>query len=395
MSQPCEAIVSRLQPLPIAGASDLTRAIWTVVVVAGLGALFLLLRWLMRRRFRDEAGMSVVTRRLVYLLALVALAATGHIWLGQAGYWAQVEGFVERTLGMGPRTFRALLWTIAVIVGYLAVRSVLAGFAARRIQDVSKRYAATKTISYLLGLVALIALIRIWLGGVTGIATYLGLVSAGIAIALQDPLTNLAGWLYLVVRKPLVVGDRVQVGQHAGDVIDISLFQFTLVEIGQWVDADQSTGRLLHIPNGWVFKQTVCNYTKGFNFIWNELPVTVTFESNWRAAKDILSRIANEHSAVKSEHAAQQIRKASQKYLIFFQHLTPIVWTSVVENGITLTIRYLCTPRNRRSSAEKMWEEILLEFAKHDDIDFAYPTWRVFSNPTEAKPGLRPGAGPQ
>lgn len=371
------------------GAGDLMRAVWTAAVIVGLTAVFLVLRWLMRRWVQDAAGRSVVAKRLLYLLSLIGLIAIGHIWLGRPSYWQEVESFVKRALGMGPRTLRGLLRTVAIIVVYLVVRSLLAGLAARRIQDVTKRYIATKTISYLLGLVAVIALIRIWLGGVTGIATYLGLVSAGIAIALQDPLTNLAGWLYLVVRKPFVVGDRVQVGEHAGDVIDVSLFQFTLVEIGKWVNADQSTGRLLHMPNGWVFKQTVCNYTKGFNFIWDELPVTVTFESNWRAAKEILDRIANEHSAVKSEHAAQQIRKASQKYLIFFQHLTPIVWTSVVDVGVMLTVRYLCMPRNRRSSAEKMWEEILNEFAKHDDIDFAYPTRRIFNNLIEGKPGLR------
>ena len=369
---------------------DVARGAWTLGVLVGLAVLYFALRWLARRRIPEAESRLGILRRLRLLLGLVGLAAVGAIWLGKAGHWAAVEKFLETSLGIGPRTVRALLATIGVIVGYLVVRGLLASLAMRRIQDVAKRYVATKTISYLLGLIVLIMLIRIWLGGVTGIVTYLGLVSAGIAIALQDPLTNLAGWLYLTVRKPFAVGDRIQIGEHAGDVIDISLFQFTLVEIGKWVDADQSTGRLLHVPNGWLFKQATCNYTKGFNFVWNELPITLTFESNWEKAKELLTRIANEFSAVKSEHAAQEVRRASRKYLIFFEHLTPIVWTSVAENGVTLTVRYLCLPRNRRGSAHQMWEAILREFAQHDDIDFAYPTWRLFNNALEGKPDLRP-----
>jgi small-conductance mechanosensitive channel len=365
---------------------------WTLAVLVLLAALYLVARWLILRRVREAEGRSAVMRRLTVLLGLIGLGAIAGIWLGQGGNWAVVEKFIKDSLGIGQDTLRRLLATIIFIVGFLAVRGLLASLAGHRIEDVTKRYLATKTINYLLGLIVIIAMVRIWLGGVTGIVTYLGLVSAGIAIALQDPLTNLAGWLYLTVRKPFIVGDRVQVGEHAGDVIDISLFQFSLVEIGKWVDADQSTGRILHVPNGWLFKYATCNYTKGFNFIWNELPVTITYESNWRKAKEILTRIANEFSAVKSEHAAQQIRRASQKYLIFFQHLTPIVWTSVAAANITLTVRYLCVPRNRRGSAHNMWEAILAAFAEHDDIDFAYPTTRFYDNRLEGKPGLRPPA---
>jgi small-conductance mechanosensitive channel len=76
-------------------------------------------------------------------------------------------------------------------------------------------------------------------------STFLGLVAAGIAVALKDPLTNLAGWLFILWRRPFTAGDRVQIGEHKGDVIDLRLFRFTLLEIGNWVHADQSTGRLL------------------------------------------------------------------------------------------------------------------------------------------------------
>ncbi|MGC9454394.1 MAG: mechanosensitive ion channel family protein [Phycisphaerae bacterium] len=298
---------------------------------------------------------------------------------------------ISDKIGIAPQTTTNIIYSAAVVVGYILVRALLMQVIGRRVKDIARKYFASKTVTYLLGLVAVIALLRIWLGGVTGLATYLGLLSAGLAVALRDPLVNLVGWLYIVVRKPFTTGDRVQIGTHCGDVVDISLMQFSMVELGNWVAADQSTGRLIHIPTGWVFQHSTCNYTQGFNFIWNELPVTVTFESNWQKAKDILQKIAEQHSAVRSDHAAGQIRRAAQKFMIFYEHLSPIVWTSIADIGVTLTVRYLCQPRQRRSSADRIWEQILREFAAADDIDFAYPTQRFYNHAVEGKPSLRPG----
>jgi small-conductance mechanosensitive channel len=76
------------------------------------------------------------------------------------------------------------------------------------------------------------------------VVTYLGLVSAALVIALQDPITNFVGWVFIISRRPFEIEDRIQIGEDAGDVIDIRFFQFSLNEIGNWVDADQSTGRI-------------------------------------------------------------------------------------------------------------------------------------------------------
>jgi len=303
--------------------------------------------------------------------------------------WISVSTWCRDVLGIPPAVLGRVAWSLLVTGAFFLVRRLMATLVTRRTQDVARQYIILKTSDYLLGFMTLIVLIRIWLGGITGLAAYVGIVSAGLAIALQDPLTNLAGWLFITTRKPFVLGDRVEVGKHAGDVVDIRLFQFSLVEIGEWVQAEQSTGRLIHIPNALVFREAVANYTQGFNFIWNEISVVVTFESNWKTAKEKLLEIARRNTAIRSEHAEREVRRAARKFLIYFQHLTPIVWTSVVDSGIRLTIRYLCEPRRRRSSESLIWEQILDEFAQHDDIDFAYPTQRFFDNAREGKEGLR------
>ena len=263
----------------------------------------------------------------------------------------------------------------------------------RHIEDEGRRYMTVKLISYTLGFVGFILIGVIWITNITGLFAYIGIMSVGLAIALQDLLTNLAGWLFIIIRQPFRVGDRIEIGDSAGDVIDIRLFQFSIIEIGNWVHADQSTGRIIHIPNGWVFKKALANFTVGFHFLWNEIEVMVTFESNWEKAKGILFDIAKKFTAIQSAEAANEIRKAADKYLIHFKHLTPIVWTRVDESGVTLTIRYLCAPRQRRSTSSNIWEEILRSFKACDDVDFAYPTMRYYDNTVEGKPGAggKPG----
>jgi small-conductance mechanosensitive channel len=219
--------------------------------------------------------------------------------------------------------------------------------------------------------------------------TFLGLVAAGVSIALKDPIVNVAGWIYILLRRPIEVGDRIQIGEHAGDVIDLRISQFTLMEIGNWVDADQSTGRVIHIPNGKVFVEPLANYSKGFQYIWNEIPVLITFESNWEKAKEILLNIANKHAEHLSEPARAKVKEAAQKFMIFYSKLTPIIYTRVKDSGVLLTARYLCEPRRRRGSAEAIWEDILREFAKYDDIDFAYPTQRFYNNLIESKKSVK------
>ena len=199
------------------------------------------------------------------------------------------------------------------------------------------------------------------------------------AIALKDVLVNFVGWVYIMGNRPFEVGDRIQIGSDAGDVIDLRLFQFTLLEIGNWVDADQSTGRVIHIPNGKIITDVLANFSKGFQYIWNEIPVLVTFESDWKKAKEILLDIVNEHSRHLGTSAEKKVKEAARKFLIVYNKLTPIIYTSVEESGVKLTIRYLCEPRKRRNSEEALWEEILIKFEDQQDIAFAYPTTRFYT----------------
>lgn len=300
--------------------------------------------------------------------------------------------WIEEATGLDSAVVSSLIKTIIVIIGFMILNKIISRIIVKKTEDVFLRYRWRKTQDYITFSIGLFVILSIWIEEVKSLVTFFGLLSAGIAIALKDPLTDLAGWLFIVWRKPFDVGHRIQIGGHAGDVIDVRIFQFTIIEIGNWVDADQSTGRMLHIPNSKVFTEVLANYTSGFNYIWHEMGVLVTFESNWEKAKEILTGIVNQHSEQISKTAASKIKEASKKYMIFYKNLTPIVYTSVKQSGVMLTMRFLVDPRQRRAYNQTIWEMVLKEFALCDDIAFAYPTQRFYNNTSEGKPGTRPGA---
>ncbi len=300
-----------------------------------------------------------------------------------------IRQWLETVLTLAPTFQGKLIQSLAVVILLMILRGLALWIISRRTEDVRFRYHARKVSSYVAVLLGLLLLGRIWFTFFQNIGTFLGLVSAGLAMALKDIVASLAGWLYLLWQRPFEVGDRIQIGEHAGDVIDIRLFRFTLIEIGNWVDADQSTGRVILIPNSRILIDVIANYSKGFQYIWNEIPVLITFESDWKEAKRILQQIVDTHSADLSEAAMRSVRKAAQRAMIIYSTLTPKVWTSVADSGVLLTIRYLCDPRKRRGTAETIWENILRDFQHCDDIDFAYPTVRRFFNQDEGKTGSK------
>jgi small-conductance mechanosensitive channel len=301
-----------------------------------------------------------------------------------------MEEILQKYLGLSPEMQSKLFESIFVILIIVLIQRLVKKILIAKVQDIRVRYQWQKISLYLSVFLIIFFLINTWLNIFGSVATFLGLISAGIAIALKDPLVNMVAWFFILIRKPFSVGDRIQIGKISGDVIDIRLFQFSVNEIGNWVEADQSTGRIVHIPNGIVFVEPQANYTAGFDYIWSEMPVLLTFESNWKKAKKILSEILDNHGLSLSNEAEKQIKEAAKKFLIFYTKLTPIVYTSVKDSGVMLTLRFMCNPRNRRSIEEKIWEDILTKFAECDDIDFAYPTQRFYNNLSEGKEGLKP-----
>ena len=290
--------------------------------------------------------------------------------------------------GLSVSASQRLLSTVTVIAVLVLGRSLLLNVLKRRGMEPGLRYRWRQVSGYVVGSLSMLSAGSIWLQGLEAAATFAGLLSAGVAIALKDVATNLAGWVFIVWRRPFVLGDRIDIGGDRGDVVDIRIFQHSLMEIGNWVDADDRTGRVLHVPNSKVLTCTVANYTKGwFKHIWHEVPIVLTFESNWRDARKILQTIVALGSAGATKPEPDP--RATAHYLVLDAKTQPAVFMSVADCGIRLTLRYICDPRSRRLTEQDLWEKIMDAFDQRDDIDFAYPTQRLYYNSTEGKAALR------
>jgi len=289
----------------------------------------------------------------------------------------QVPGGGLGLPGLTPELQANLVVSLIVVLALLFARRGIMVVVSRRLESQALRYRWAKSTGYAAFVVGVLILVQVWFTAIQSLGTFLGLLWAGLAIALKDLVADLAGWFFILWRRPFDLGDRIEIGGFAGDVVDRRIFQFTIMEIGNWVDADQSTGRLIHIPNATLFTQPLANYVAGFPYLWNELKVVVTFESDWRKAKRVLDEVSEEFAIDLTKEADEPRKRDEERFLIHYRKLTPVVYVSVADHGVLLTLRYLCRPRERRGTAADLWERILDQFSALPDVVLAYPTQRI------------------
>lgn len=286
--------------------------------------------------------------------------------------------YTENSLGIPKEISSNIFSTLILFITIFVIKVLIEKIIEKNVKTSKLKYNLQKTLNYIIYGMSFIILIRIWFNGFQNFSTFIGLFSAGLAIALKDLIINIAAWIFILWRSPFKIGDRIEIDGHKGDVVDIRIFNFTIMEIGNWVDAEQHSGRLLHLPNKFVFDKTLSNYDIGFKFIFQENKVLITFESDWKKAKDILKNILKKHFKSFYENTSDEFKINAKKYFIDNSNFKPDVFTTVLDSGVLLTMRYYCNPRDRRNMDMKIWESILNEFSKHQDIELAYPTYRIY-----------------
>lgn len=267
-----------------------------------------------------------------------------------------------------------LYLTIAIIISLRIISWITNITAAKRITDIHRLYNWRKAIKIIAYVVAILIIGRIWVEEFRHLLTLLGIISVGIAIAYKEIFMNITGGLFILWRGLFREGDRIQIGEHHGDVIGFGLFYFTLMEVGEWVTSEQSSGRIIKVPNGMVINKPIINYNRCFPYIWNEIPVRLTPESNYKGAEQLLLEIVQKVNIPKADAAKECFRRKSDE-IIIYRHLDPAVYLSVRTErpaGIILTLRYLCEPRQRRNTEKIIWAEILDVFNEHTDIHLAF-----------------------
>lgn len=281
---------------------------------------------------------------------------------------------------------KVLVFLAFAVVLYVVVR-VVRRQVGGQIEDVNRRHIFRKWAGY-----AYIALLvafgaAIFADFLSGLGTLLAVLMAGVAIALQDVLKSIVGWIYLSGRSGVEVGSRVEVNGMMGDVIDVGVLKTTMLEIGNMVYGRQATGRLVTVPNYLMLSDSVLISGMDNPFGWQEVRVTITFDSDWRRAEAIMQTAADELHTEFAPDLDQGFRRLERRFAFKYGALTPIVYVTLGGSGVELTLRYLVPIRRWRGSEDRISREILDALAREPRISIAHTAYRLYRGAGAGEPG--------
>jgi small-conductance mechanosensitive channel len=213
----------------------------------------------------------------------------------------------------------------------------------------------------------------------------LGVAGAGVAVALQDVIASIAGWFGIGFSHLYTIGDRIQIGEIKGDVIDISILRTTVMETGNWVSRDLYNGRVVRIPNNSVIKGPVFNYSQGFRFVWDEIKVPLKAGSDRILAKEMLLRVANEAVANYLMDAEKSWKDITDNYKIENPRLQPTVTLVVNSGSLEFTVSYIVDYTKRTTMKDQLFTTIVDEIAKSNgQLDWASSSFTLVMDSASA-----------
>ena len=257
--------------------------------------------------------------------------------------------------------------SVAAVIGILTIYvtfRVLERTLPHYFSKADARYRARKLIVFC-GYVTILLFLAILFEDRLGRLSFaIGIAGAGLAVALQDVIASIAGAFSIGFSSLYAVGDRVQIGDTRGDVIDIGLLRTSLMETGSWVNGDQYNGRIVRIPNSAVLKATVFNYSQGFRFIWDEIKVVLSTASDCQFARETFLRLANEAVGDYLVEAKASWKVISDNNQTSNPPLEPTVALIVNAGALEFSISYVVDYTKRTVMKDRLFSAIVGEIAK-------------------------------
>ena len=222
-----------------------------------------------------------------------------------------------------------------------------------------RKFKFTQRVNMFFNIICIMSIFVIWEPHLKNVVTILSFLSAGAAIALREVILNLFAGVYIKWNRPFVIEDRIEIDEIIGDVVLISTLSFKVLEVRN--DGHQSSGKIINIPNSWIFSKELKNYTTAFKYIWTEMTIPIKIDADIDKNKKILESIVSNNEIIKAipKKMDKAIDVAQQNYRIYYNNLTPIIYTNFNENHIDLIIRYLVHPKKERTVEDELWNEII------------------------------------
>ncbi len=304
-----------------------------------------------------------------------------------------VQLFGVKLLGVSSESGKKLLFSVVFVLFVFLIGKLLRWVAQRSAWTHSgKRVAfwAHQGISITVAVICVVGLLSIWFNNPSNLAMGAGLLTAGLAFALQKVVTSFAGYLVILRGKTFSVGDRITMGGIRGDVIALTFLHTVIMEMGQpaqgdsgdpmWVQARQYTGRIVRVTNGVIFDEPIYNYTRDFPYIWEEIRIPIPYDADRKRAEEILLKAAHKHTANIAEMSEEALRALESRYVMKRSELEPTVYWRLTDNWIEMTVRFIVPDAGIRKVKSDMSRDILADFDSAG-IGIASGTYQVVGFP--------------
>ncbi len=316
-----------------------------------------------------------------------------------------VRVFGVTLVGVSVTTGVKLLFTAVLVllvlllrgVALMVTRAVLGGAVAD-----PRRFWARQGVQLVAAVVLAVGIISIWVTPGTDLSTGIGLVTAGLAFALQQVLLSFAGYFVILRGDTFSIGDRITLGGVRGDVVKLGFLKTTIMEMGQppavdnadpamWVHSRQYTGRLVSVTNAVIFKEPVYNYSRDFPYLWEEIGLPMAFDADLARVERILLSAAAAHAVIDDPDADRALAIMRSRYAMADASLDPAVYRRITEGAVELSLRFLVPHRGVREVKDRITRDVLTGLSQAG-IALATPSYDIVSMPPlliTADPPLR------
>ena len=277
-----------------------------------------------------------------------------------------ISQYLGKTFGFYSEYVELFILTTLIFIVFGILKAIVRALYSRADVSNKKKYFRNRMIKIALNIISIILVILLWGHRISGMVTIISFLSAGIAIAVKEIIFDFFAGIYINMKKIFELEDRVEINGIKGDVVNIRSLGFEVLEVGDRVHAEQSTGRIIHIPNSFVFLYPLKNYTKAFKYIWDEITVKVPLDADIEKTKEVLYDIVNSNEILESipKKMEDAVADVTVEYRIYYNYLDPIIYTEIVDSHVELYIRYIVHPKKSRIVEDEIYLKILEEYKK-------------------------------
>ena len=270
-------------------------------------------------------------------------------------------------------TYRSLMQRLAlaglVVALVFTVTKTIEAIVTKRSQTKKISYNIIRLIRFLSVLIAVLIVVTFLFANWYTAAVSLGLFSLILGFALQTPISSLIGWFYIIIRTPYRIGDRIQVGDFTGDVVEISYLDTTLWEFhGDYLTNDVPSGRLIRFPNTLVLQSEVYNYSwRKFPFIWNEIPFHIAYESDLDYVENTIRNTAKHELGSEMAESIKRFKELLQQTPVDELEVKEypfVVFRINANTWIEVSVTYLVNPKQASAVRSRLIKSIVKELLK-------------------------------